>query len=261
MPMDWGLARDYAARDAHPEETLVTEAEWLVATQPEEMLWSLESRSSARKLRLIAVACCRRVWTVLPEGIGRFAVEVAERHADGVASDEELQKAQSDASRVADERNPIRLGLVLRRDWDDPQGIQDDAIHYFASACACSAYPTAFASAVETTVNVSLGVAMTLGRPDPHAVEQSALAHLVRDVFGNPFRNRHQDGPMPKWRGGVAASLAKSIYADRAFDRLPLLADAVEDAGCTNAELLGHLRRPGPHVRGCWAVDLVLGKS
>jgi hypothetical protein len=61
--------------------------------------------------------------------------------------------------------------------------------------------------------------------------------------------------------GGVVPKLATAIYAGRTFDELPVLADALEDAGCTDAELLGHLRSPGPHVRGCWAVDLVLGKS
>jgi hypothetical protein len=103
--------------------------------------------------------------------------------------------------------------------------------------------------------------AMALGRPDFQAVEQSALAHLVRDVLGNPFRNRKLDGSLPMWRDGVLAPLAQRIYAERAFDRLPLLADALEDAGCTDTELLGHLRSPRPHVRGCWAVDVAPGRS
>jgi hypothetical protein len=85
---------------------------------------------------------------------------------------------------------------------------------------------------------------------------------LLRDIFGNPFR------PLPRlnpsWlaaEGGTVPKLAASIYEERAFDRLPILADALEEAGCDAAELLTHLRGPGPHVRGCWAVDLLLGKE
>jgi hypothetical protein len=85
---------------------------------------------------------------------------------------------------------------------------------------------------------------------------------LLRDILGNPFR------PVPRvdprclsWNGGTVPKLAAAIYADRAFDRLPVLADALEDAGCTDAALLGHLRGGGEHVRGCWALDLVLGKE
>ena len=59
----------------------------------------------------------------------------------------------------------------------------------------------------------------------------------------------------------AVAALARGVYDDRAFDRLPVLADALDDAGCANADLLAHLRGPGPHVRGCWAVDLLLGKG
>jgi hypothetical protein len=85
---------------------------------------------------------------------------------------------------------------------------------------------------------------------------------VLRDIFGNPFRKPLlTDRPATSSSSPVVSELAHAIYDDRAFDRLPLLADALEDAGCTDAELLGHLRSPGPHVRGCWAVDLVLGKN
>jgi hypothetical protein len=88
------------------------------------------------------------------------------------------------------------------------------------------------------------------------------MAGTLRDIVGNPFRLAPAIDPT--WfasNGGVAADIARSIYDDRYFERLPLLADALEDAGCTDAALLTHLRSPGPHVRGCWALDLVLGKQ
>jgi hypothetical protein len=90
------------------------------------------------------------------------------------------------------------------------------------------------------------------------AAERRALAGLVRDVFGNPFRPVVFD---PAWRAETVAALASAIYPDRAFDRMPILADTLEDAGCDNADILNHCRGPGPHFRGCWVVDLVLGKE
>src|SRR5439155_6625563 len=95
--------------------------------------------------------------------------------------------------------------------------------------------------------------------------EQAARADLavwVREIFANPFR------PLPRlpptalnWNDGTVRRLAEGIYQERAFDRLPVLADALEDAGCDNEGLLAHLRSEGAHVRGCWAVDWLLGKE
>lgn len=80
----------------------------------------------------------------------------------------------------------------------------------------------------------------------------------VREIFGNPFRPVTLD---PSSLTPTVVQLAQTIYNDRTFDRLPTLADALVQAGCDNDELLGHCRGPGPHVRGCWVVDLVLGKE
>ncbi len=81
---------------------------------------------------------------------------------------------------------------------------------------------------------------------------------LLREIFGNPFRPVVAD---PRWLTETAVGIARGIYDDRAFERLPILADALQDAGCENADLLTHGREPGTHVRGCWVVDSVLGKS
>jgi hypothetical protein len=77
-------------------------------------------------------------------------------------------------------------------------------------------------------------------------------------VLGNPFRPVTPD---PSWLTPTALASGQGIYAERAFDRLPILADALQDAGCDRAEVLDHCRGPGPHVRGCWVVDRLLGKS
>jgi hypothetical protein len=81
---------------------------------------------------------------------------------------------------------------------------------------------------------------------------------MLHCIFGNPFRPVSFD---PNWRTSTVVALAEGVYADRAFDRLPILADALEDAGCGHPDILAHCRGPGPHARGCWVVDLVLGKS
>lgn len=88
--------------------------------------------------------------------------------------------------------------------------------------------------------------------------ERMAIAKLIRDIFGNPFRPVAAD---PSWLLPKMVGLAQGIYGERAFDRMPILADALEKAGCADADILGHCRRPDEHVRGCWVVDLLLGKK
>jgi hypothetical protein len=88
--------------------------------------------------------------------------------------------------------------------------------------------------------------------------EHTAQCNLLRCIFGNPFRPVFFS---PAWRSETAVALATAIYAERAFDRLPILADALEEAGCDHADSLAHCRGSGPHARGCWVVDEVLGKS
>ncbi len=87
---------------------------------------------------------------------------------------------------------------------------------------------------------------------------QKIFAGLLRDIFGNPFRPVAFD---PAWLTSTVSALATGIYTERAFDRLPILADALQDAGCDNEDILSHCRGPGPHVRGCWAVDLLTGRQ
>ncbi|HEY7152572.1 MAG TPA: hypothetical protein VH575_01315 [Gemmataceae bacterium] len=84
---------------------------------------------------------------------------------------------------------------------------------------------------------------------------------MARDIFGNPFRPVTINSSWLAWNDGTIPKLAQAIYDDRVFDHLPILADALGEAGCTNADILAHCRAGGEHVRGCWVVDLVLGKS
>jgi hypothetical protein len=92
--------------------------------------------------------------------------------------------------------------------------------------------------------------------------EKEAQANLFRDLFGPlPFRTVAIDPVWLAWNDGTVVKLAQGIYDDRAFDRLPVLADALENAGCADPDMLAHCRQPGAHVRGCWPVDLILGKE
>jgi hypothetical protein len=100
----------------------------------------------------------------------------------------------------------------------------------------------------------------------PNLLEQPAelraQADLVRDLFGNPFRPpAPAEAAWLEWDGGAVRRLAQAVYSERAFADLPVLADALEDAGCEEGDLLAHLRGPGPHALGCWALDLLLGKG
>jgi hypothetical protein len=90
---------------------------------------------------------------------------------------------------------------------------------------------------------------------------RQAIANLLREIFGNPFRTRTIDPRWLCWNGATVPKIARGIYEDRAFDRLPILADALLDAGCDDEDILSHCRGAGPHVLGCWAVDAVLGRA
>jgi hypothetical protein len=92
-------------------------------------------------------------------------------------------------------------------------------------------------------------------------VSLATQADLIREVFGNPFKGAYLQPSWLGWNGGTVVQIAQAIYYERAFEQLPILADALEDAGCGDADLLAHCRGAGPHVRGCWAVDLLLGKQ
>jgi hypothetical protein len=95
------------------------------------------------------------------------------------------------------------------------------------------------------------------GRP-----EAAAQAELVRDVFGNPFRPTPAvDDAWLAWNHGIIDKMARVIYDERAFDRMPVLGDALEEAGCADADILGHCRQASPHTRGCWLIDLLTGKG
>lgn len=130
-------------------------------------------------------------------------------------------------------------------------------MYYAAARDASEAAWNARQLVIESLIWRAGGYTLASGR-DIAVAEGAAQVCLLRDIFGNPFRPVTLD---PRWQSETVVALASGIYAERAFDRMLILADALEDAGCDNADILAHCRGDGPHVRGCWVVDLILGKS
>jgi hypothetical protein len=217
----------------------MTEAEWLATSNPTAMLEDTELTSD-RKLRLFAVACCRRVWEFLRDARARRAVEVAEWYADGAATVEQLDDARDTA-----ERGECAV------DWE--LHIAQCTTRRAANAASCVLYASKLYADMVVSPSAS-NAEWDLA----DSAESAAQAILLREVFGNPFR------PLtfsPSWRTNTAAALARTMHDSREFSAMPILADALQDAGCDNEDILSHCRGPGPHVRGCWVVDLVLGKE
>lgn len=209
----------------------MTEDQWLKATEPDVLLKWLQTNkknlASTRQCRLFSCACCRLLWRKLsPEDQER--VELAENFADGLIEEASLRKVRSSA--VGKGHAAVSWALWLPETW---------------------------LSRPESAARSSAGYARYTSIKN-HAQRQ---VELLRDIVANPYSPVKLDPAWLQWNGGVIRKMADSIYDDRAFDRLPILADALEDAGCTNEVLLKHCRSKGPHVRGCWAVDLLLGKS
>jgi hypothetical protein len=239
----------------------VTEAGWLECRDPGPMLTALfgcppdeddaypgtdptiPGFASMRKLRLFGCACCRRVWDRLPSPDGRTAVELAERYADGAGG-----------------------GITgwLRRQW-----LMD---------CLMGQAEAEAQSRVWRESSITWAPFCVLkSDPKPHLEaswyvrsrsgdgEAGAQVLLLRDLFGNPFR------PVTlgrSWRTPTVASLAQAAYDERCLPsgnldaaRLAVLSDALEESGCNESEILTHLRSPRAHARGCWVLDLILGKS
>lgn len=234
------------------------EAAWFACQEIEKLLrWlpRLQPAPSARKLRLYCTGICRRLWPQLPE-LCREAVATAEAFADGSATLEHLTAAHAAARRKHGRSLPVHVLAemdlarmtrvqVERHGWEATDGATRPA----------RAVPNKTVKAVLLSATIG-GGHENLFRTGPETL--AFLAAVLHDVLGNPFRPAILD---PASRTTTVIGMAQAIYQERSFDRLPILADALEEAGCTNGDLLGHCRGGGHHVRGCWALDAVLDRS
>jgi hypothetical protein len=225
----------------------MTEQEWIACTDPTPMLEFAPGGASERKLRLFAAACCRRVWHLLVDVRSREAVEVAERFADGAATDQELEDAKSNAWEFSDHISYDERLCALdandnaRNAFDAPASAAEWSVDYRSSEYG------------GCPLRVVVATQRALG-----TAEGDAQADLVRCFFGSPFRPISLD---PAWQTMPVLALAQAIYSERSFERMLELTDALEEAGCHDADILAHCRGSGPYVRGCWVVDLLLGQE
>lgn len=220
----------------------MTEQEWTICIDPMPMLQLVKEKVSNRKTRLFSVSCLRRIQHLFRHEDSLRCLDIAERFAEGKAGIEELRAIEE-------------LGIWAGDDmsW---RSMQDAAVAWAAAAVA---HNDGFISALGAVHEVR----SVFGDDDIRRYgEELAQCHLLRDIIGNPFRK----SPVIEcntllWGNETVKVLADSIYNGSLFDLMPVLADALEEAGCDNPEILAHCRGPGPHVRGCWVVDLILGKS
>jgi hypothetical protein len=220
---------------------------------------------SERKARLFAGACCRRIWQYLKDQRSRHLVEVSEAFADGVASLEQLGTAFEEAA-VAQE--------VI--EWEGGDAVDQSAAEAVLGLREELQIEQVFEGVAEAVGEARAGEVWEriYQTPGKHyrtqeaehraecdaggAAEQEVQVALLRDICGNPFRPVEFEA---SWRTPTVLALATAIYNDSTFDEMPILADALEELGA-DAEILQHLRqKEAGHVRGCWGLDLVLGRS
>ncbi len=220
----------------------MTESEWLQASDPNALLTFLrgQGRISDRKRRLYACACCRQLWPLMTDR-ARQAVEAAERYADGRATKADLRRARQAVRAARYEEARTDRGPAFGVCW---------AAEVVASENGFFWAPDEVARAAAWLPNWADRV-----RPE-------FLARLVRDLIANPFQ------PLPavnpswlSWHDGAVGRMARTIYEEARFDDLPILADALEEAGCGSDILLAHCRSGEVHARGCWAVDAILARE
>jgi hypothetical protein len=236
---------------------MMTEQEWHTSQEPEAMLKGLHGISSLagispiggkiqRKLRLFAVACVRRLWPLLQFGRSRSAVELSELFADGIVDKGQLERVE--AAALAD-------ASTWKREWGDI-GLARKQAMWAAWGSAGTRWAGGWSPAMRAAW-LAFEHAQKAKCADGET-ERATQVLLIRDIFGDPLKPTTINA---FWLTTTVNVLAELIYNDRAYDRMPVLADALEDAGCTNVDILNHCRQPGEHVRGCWVLDLILGKQ
>jgi hypothetical protein len=281
----------------------MTEAEWTACADPRELWNHLESRTqsfrthpldwlrvrrvpmSERKQRLFYCACVSRILHLIPTEASRRCVAVAERYADGLADDAELEASVADSIEAcwADRQRRTRagspwhrfeveainaVGRVHRTEAAGRGSSLRAAAEAWADAAGWAALTRAYqeADAPQTANDAAREMLAQHVFDEARAAERKAeegrQATLLRCIFGNPFRPAPAlDPAWLKWNDGTVAKLAQAIYEERRFADVPILGDALEDAGCADADILTHCRGPGEHGRGCWVIDLLTGRE
>ena len=255
--------------------------DWATSRSPDLMLNGIRGRESRRKVRLFTIACCRRFLAILADERSRHALEVIEGYVDDNANDIQLQEA-SEAAEQAFQSQRLRVlasivGSELASQASkepgglfrliDTQAARDahDAADGDPAAMAASAAWSATASDLElqnagySLIDSAIGTAnQAAAAASDTKVEEEMQAELLRDIFGDPLREIHLDR---QFVTPTITAMSKQMYDSHDFVSMPMLANALEAAGCRDTAILDHCRSPSPHVRGCWVLDLILGKQ
>lgn len=249
----------------------MTEKDWFDSITPEPMLAHLGERASSRKKRLFACACVRRIWPLLDDDRLRKAVKLAERFADGRVAAEVLVKARRLATRLRKKREQVEVQeetwmaraeraaaqaveALLAEDGPiliPPRDIRDPSDIVTTTRSARAAARAAEAECEEDAV-----LAIEPIRP----LAALDAVDLLREIIGNPFRHAVLEPEWLAWKRKTVRRMARVIYRKRCFRNVPILGEALEEAGCYDVDILRHCRAPIEHVRGCWVVDRILGK-
>jgi hypothetical protein len=280
-------------------ERIMTEAEWHDGTDPFTLYEFLRTETvthrtrwqgwltvrrfsiSERRLRLFAYACCARVEHLLPVDQARSLLLASEAYADGCIGDTELEAAERSCE-AAIRREGQSPTPWLRYEHEAVAAVtlvhRTEAVPGRLGAIMAAGRARAGAAVWRRHVD-SLGgvlrvkpeefapleeVVRTCDRfflSSERAAEAARQAELLRDIVGNPFRPVHAEPDWLAWHDGVIVRLAQTIYDGRRFQDLPVLGDALEDAGCTDVEILSHCRGGGLHVRGCRVIDILTGRG
>ncbi len=268
----------------------MTEAEWLACDCPHPMLVFLRGpvppeqqgqpriissggdlyggpsdQVSARKFRLFIAACALRLWFLPLDDLSKQALSAYFRYADGEGSHEGVFAACMKIQEALPKTSYVNhLACMM---WtDDPAGASRSAAEIACTIAWEVARESVAITCADADEDEQFAWGFCGGPPDPHwqavrAAEENFQADLLRHLVGNPFRTVRLD---PAWlfrNDGTVAKLAQAIYNERAFDRMPVLGDALEEAGCTEEAILSHCRERGGHVRGCWVLDQLTGQG
>jgi hypothetical protein len=244
---------------------VMTENEWLTGNDLRAMLSHVRSganltrsKPGRRKMRLFACGCCRHVWDMLPDDKVKKVLAVCEQYADGEADDKAREAALLDAN-----RSFAKLAGKIE------YGEKASAFSFEAARAVWAALDKDGRQAVEFTLEYTVKAAQAAGRKVTERGQKGKVAEaaadalrirqaaLLRELFGNPF---HPVTFPAAWKSANVLQLAGSIYKEQAFDRMPVLGDALEETGCTESSVLEHCRDAGPHFLGCWVLDGILGR-
>jgi hypothetical protein len=205
-----------------------------------------------RKVQLFAVACCRRVWGYYPTDAQRELVIALEDYIESRVPWPVVQAKREPAVAWAEEAFRNELRAKAARDPHAPGELERALTPLTYARCPIHATEADVGGIKRVARDSMTNRLWAAGDHDPEQCD------WLRCIFGNPYEPVAFD---PSWRTEAVVGLARGMYEARDFAPMPVLADALEDAGCAAADVLAHCRGPGPHVRGCWVVDLLLGKA